>query len=154
MTNNRELTISRLIAAPPAAVWAAWSIPANLEQWWIPAPIACQVVTLDLCPGGGFVTLMREEGATDFQPHVDGCFLDVVPEQRLVFTTVLSEGWQPVEPWLALTAIITFDAEDGGTRYTARVLHKTPEDSREHKDMGFFEGWGAAIAQLAALVEQ
>ena len=152
MTNPTELTISRFIAAPPAAVWNAWSIPANLEKWWIPAPIECQVVTLDLRPGGGFVTRMRE-GSGDFQPHVDGCFLEAIPEQRLVFTTVLTEGWQPAEPWLALTAILTFEAQDGGTLYSARVLHKSPEDSDKHVQMGFQEGWGTAIDQLAALLE-
>src|SRR3546814_18405646 len=73
--SKSELTISRHIAAPPSAVWAAWSDPAKLAQWWIPAPIICRVDQLDLRPGGGFVTRMREEGATDFQPHVDGCFL-------------------------------------------------------------------------------
>ena len=154
MTNDTTLTISRLIAAPPSAVWDAWSVPENLAKWWIPAPIECQVVKLDLRPGGGFVTRMREAGGTDFQPHVDGCFLEAVPNERLVFTTALTEGWQPAEPWLALTAILTFEAKDGGTLYSARVLHKTPEDSAKHDEMGFYEGWGTAIGQLAGLVER
>ena len=41
MTNDTTLTISRLIAAPPSAVWNAWSVPENLAKWWIPAPIEC-----------------------------------------------------------------------------------------------------------------
>ena len=152
--SKSELTISRHIAAPPAAVWDAWSDPAKLAQWWIPAPIICRVDQLDLRPGGGFVTRMREEGATDFQPHVDGCFLEAIPNERLVFTTVLTEGWQPVDPWLALTAILTFEAKDGGTLYSARVLHKSPEESAKHEEMGFYEGWGTAIGQLAAMLER
>lgn len=154
MTNETELTIARQIAAPPSAVWNAWSVPANLEKWWIPAPIACRVVKLDLTPGGGFETRMREEGAADFQPHVEGCFLEAIPEKRLVFTTVLKEGWQPIEPWLAITAILTFEARDGGTLYSSRVLHKSPEDSRKHDEMGFQEGWGTALGQLAAMLER
>lgn len=153
MNNDTELTISRLIKAPPSAVWDAWSDPAKLALWWIPAPIECRVEKLDLKPGGGFVTRMREDGG-DFQPHVDGCFLEAVPEERLVFTTVLTEGWQPTEPWLALTAILTFEPRDGGTLYSARVLHKTPEDSRKHDEMGFQLGWGTAIGQLAGLLER
>lgn len=153
MSNDTELTISRLIKVPPAVVWNAWSDPAKLAQWWIPAPIECRVDTLDLRPGGGFVTKMREGGG-DWQAHVDGCFLEAVPERKLVFTTVLTEGWQPVEPWLALTAILTFEAQDGGTLYAARVLHKSAEDSAKHDAMGFYEGWGTAIGQLARLVER
>lgn len=148
MPDAFELNISRHIKAPPATVWKAWSQPEHLAKWWIPAPIECKVVTLDLQPGGGFETLMRQ-GEGDFQPHVRGCFLEVIPESRLVFTTVLAEGWQPVEPWLALTAVITFLPEDGGTRYSARVLHRNATESKKHDEMGFHEGWGTAISQLA-----
>lgn len=154
MTDSCELTIERLIAAPPAIVWDAWSDPAKLALWWIPGPMACQVVKLDLRPGGGFETLMRAEDAVDFQPHVEACFLEAIPEQRLVFTTLLKEGWQPIDPWLAITAILTFEAKDGGTLYSSRVLHRSPEDSRKHEEMGFYEGWGAALGQLAALLER
>jgi uncharacterized protein YndB with AHSA1/START domain len=149
MKLESALTIERFIAAPPAKVWKAWSTPAHLEKWWIPAPIECRVVKLDLKPGGGFETQMREGGG-DFQPHVEGCFLEVVSQARLVFTTVLTEGWRPFEPWLALTAIITFTAEGGGTRYAARVLHRNADDAAKHDAMGFQQGWGTAIDQLAA----
>lgn len=150
---DKELTIERFIKAPPALVWKAWSTPEHLAKWWIPAPIECQVAKLDLRPGGGFVTRMRQ-GQGAFQPHVDGCFLEVVPEARLAWTTVLTEGWQPAEPWLALTAIISFEAAQGGTRYAARVLHRNAADSAKHQELGFREGWGTTLDQLAALTEQ
>ncbi len=146
-----ELIITRHIDAPPALVWRAWSEPEHLARWWIPAPIECEVVKLDLRPGGGFETRMRE-GAGPFQPHVEGCFLEVVPQARLVWTTVLTEGWRPAESWLALTAFITFEAEGRGARYAARVLHKNAGDAAKHKEMGFHEGWGTTIDQLAAYV--
>ncbi|KQY15408.1 SRPBCC family protein [Rhizobium sp. Root482] len=148
-----QLTVTRIIKAPPAIVWKAWSTPEHLAKWWIPAPIECQVVKLDLRPGGGFETRMREDEG-EFQPHVQACFLEVVPEARLVWTTVLTEGWQPAEPWLALTAIITFEAQESGTRYSARVLHRNAADSRKHEELGFHEGWGTAIDQLAEFAER
>ena len=148
-----ELMVERFIAAPPAVVWKAWSDPAHLAKWWIPAPMECQVVKLDLRPGGGFETRMRE-GQGEFQPHVEACFLEVVPQARLVFTTMLTEGWKPAEPWLSMTAIMTLAAEGPGTRYTASALHRTPADARKHEEMGFHEGWGITLDQLAALAEQ
>ena len=148
--DHADLTISRLIRAPRSAVWRAWSEREHFEKWWIPAPIECRAVKLELHPGGGFETLMRE-GSEAFKPHVEGCFLDVVPEERLVFTTCLKQGWRPAEPWLALTATFTLTTEDGGTRYTAKVMHKTEADSRKHEEMGFFDGWGTVIDQLGAL---
>jgi uncharacterized protein YndB with AHSA1/START domain len=150
---ENELSISRLIQAPPARVWRAWSTPEHLARWWIPEPIECKVVKLDLRPGGGFETRMREEGG-EFKTHVEACFLEVVPEERLVWTTTLVEGWRPAEPWLALTAIITFAPEGHGTRYAARVMHKNAADSRKHEEMGFQEGWGTTIDQLATFVKE
>ena len=152
-TENTELKISRIINASPVTVWKAWSEPEHLAKWWIPDPIKCKVVKLDLRPGGGFETLMSEGGG-EFKPHVEACFLDIAPAQRMVWTTTLAEGWQPIEPWLALTAIITFEAEGKGTRYSARVLHKSPADSRRHEELGFHEGWGTTIDQLAAFAER
>lgn len=149
--DKAELTISRWIEASPARIWQAWSRTEYLAQWWIPAPIECRVIKLDLRPGGGFETRMRQ-GDEAFQPHVEACFLDVVPESRLVFTTQLAEGWRPIDTWLALTAIITLEDQEGGTRYSARVLHKNAADSRKHDEMGFQEGWGATIDQLAGFV--
>tara|TARA_R110000824_G_scaffold170947_1_gene348428 strand:- start:614 stop:1075 length:462 start_codon:yes stop_codon:yes gene_type:complete len=150
--NQSELTVERFIKASPSTVWQAWSTPEHLEKWWIPAPIECKVIKLDLRAGGGFETRMRQSGE-DFQPHVEGCFLEVVPDKRLVWTTVLQEGWQPAEPWLALTAIITFTPEGNGTLYRAHVLHRDTEDSLKHQEMGFFDGWGTVIEQLAKTVE-
>jgi uncharacterized protein YndB with AHSA1/START domain len=151
-TDHPELNVARLINAPPSVVWKAWSHPEHLAKWWIPAPIECRVIKLDLRPGGGFETRMRE-GDGEFQPHVDACFLEVVPEVRLVWTTVLTEGWEPAEPWLALTAIITFEPRNGGTLYSARVLHKNAAEARKHEEMGFYDGWGTVMDQLAAFTE-
>ena len=76
---------------------------------------------------------------------------DIVPEKRIIFTTVLTEGWKPIDPWLAMTAIITMEDADKGTKYTAQALHKNPEDSNKHLEMGFEEGWGTTIDQLEKL---
>lgn len=148
-----ELNISRFINAPPSLIWDALTTPEHLAKWWIPAPIECQVVKLDVRPGGAFETRMRE-GVGEFQPHVEGCFLEVLPEARLVWTTVLTAGWKPAEPWLALTAIVELEAKGRGTQYSSRVLHKNAADSGKHEEMGFHDGWGTVIEQLAAFTER
>ena len=153
LDEKSELTIARFINAPPSVVWEALSTPEHLAKWWIPAPIECQVVKLDLRPGGAFETRMRE-GDGEFQPHVEGCFLEIVPQARLVWTTVLTMGWKPAEPWLALTAITELEAQGTGTQYSSRVLHKNAADSGRHEEMGFRDGWGTVIEQLAAFAER
>jgi uncharacterized protein YndB with AHSA1/START domain len=103
---------------------------------------------MDLRPGGGFETQMSEDGGRTFTPHLEGCFLEIVPQERIIFTTSLTENWRPFDPWLALTTIITMEDEGKDTRYMARVLHKNQEESLKHQKMGFEEGWSATIEQL------
>jgi uncharacterized protein YndB with AHSA1/START domain len=146
-----DLTITRVIRAPRQAIWRAWTDPEQLAQWWVPAPAKCRVQALDLRPGGAFETLYSEDGES-FSPHVSGCFLDVVEGERLVFTDTLLADWRPAEsPFM--TAVITLRDRPDGTEYAAHVMHKSQADRDNHEEMGFFDGWGTVIEQLAALVE-
>ena len=136
-----DLTISRVIRAPRAAVWAAWADPRSFEQWWIPAPLACKVMEMDLRPGGAFMTKMSEDGQR-FTPHLNACFLQIETGQRIVFSNALTGGWRPADKFYptALTAIITFRDHPEGTHYAAHVMHKSAADRDSHNDMGFAEG--------------
>lgn len=147
-----DLTISRIIKAPRAVVWRAWTEPASLEQWWLPAPARCKVAKLELRPGGAFETRMSENGGP-FVSHVTGCFLAVDDRERIVFTDTLTGGWRPAEqPFM--TAIITLGDHSEGTDYGALVMHKSKADRTMHEEMGFFDGWGTCLNQLAALAER
>lgn len=147
-----DLTISRIIKAPRSAVWRAWTDPKRFEQWWIPAPALCRVVAMDLKPGGAFVTQMSEDGEP-FSPHLDACFLAVDDEERIVFTNALTGGWRPAEqPFV--TAVITLRDHAQGTDYVARAMHKSQADRDKHAELGFHDGWGTVIAQLARMVEK
>ncbi|HEX8906207.1 MAG TPA: SRPBCC family protein [Longimicrobiaceae bacterium] len=147
-----DLTISRVIKAPRQAVWNAWTDPARFEQWWVPAPARCRVVEMELRPGGAFLTEISENGG-DFAPHLSACFLAVDELERIVFTNALVGGWRPAErPFM--TAVITLRDHPLGTGYVAHVMHKNGADRHLHEELGFHDGWGTVIDQLAALVEQ
>jgi uncharacterized protein YndB with AHSA1/START domain len=147
-----DLTISRVIKAPRSAVWSAWTDPASFEQWWIPAPARCKVVEMDLRPGGSLVTKISENGG-DFLPHLSACFLALDELERIVFTNALVGGWRPAErPFM--TAIITLRDHPMGTDYVAHVMHKSNADRNMHEEMGFYDGWGTVVEQLAKLVER
>jgi len=147
-----DLTISRIIKAPRASVWKAWSDPRSFEQWWIPEPVLCRVVDMDLRAGGAFQTLMSEAGG-DFGPHLNACFLDVVEGERIVFTNALLGGWRPAaQPFM--TAVITLADHDEGTEYHSHVMHKDSADRNMHAEMGFHDGWGTVIEQLAKRLER
>jgi uncharacterized protein YndB with AHSA1/START domain len=147
-----DLTISRVIKAPRAAIWKAWTDRASFEQWWVPAPARCKVVEMDLRPGGALVTQISENGG-GFMPHLSACFLAADELERIVFTNALVGGWRPAEqPFM--TAIITLKDHPMGTGYSAHVMHKSNADRDMHDKMGFYDGWGTVAAQLAKLVER
>ena len=50
-----------------------------------------------------------------------------------------------------MTADITMEAVEGGTRYRALVRHKSDADRQKHEEMGFHDGWGTCLSQLEAL---
>jgi uncharacterized protein YndB with AHSA1/START domain len=146
------LSISRLVGATPAQLWRAWTDPVLLARWWCPRPWTTEVRAFDLRPGGGFHTFMSgPDGGTSDNP---GCVLEVVPRERLVFTTVLGAGWRPITSWLPMTAVFTFAPDPGGTRYTATAMHPDAATSDRHAEMGFAEGWGVCIDQLEAVARE
>lgn len=150
---DRDLTISRIIKAPRAAIWDAWANPASFARWWIPEPLVCRVVEMDLSPGGAFITRMSEDGET-FTPHLDACFVDVAEGERIVFTTLLNGGWRPADkPFIGMTAIITLKNHPQGTDYSSTAMHMDKAGRDSHDEMGFHDGWGTVVAQLAKLVE-
>jgi uncharacterized protein YndB with AHSA1/START domain len=144
-----DLVLERVVDVSPELVWAAWTEPENLTVWFAPAPFTTVEAEVDLRPGGMFRTVMQSpEG--DLMPGT-GCFLAIEPHRRLVWTAALGPGFRPNDfsgGGFPFTAEITLEPVEGGTRYTARVLHATAEHSQAHADMGFLEGWGTCLDQL------
>jgi uncharacterized protein YndB with AHSA1/START domain len=146
---DRELVLTRLIDAPREKLYRAWTDPALLKQWFAPAPWTTPVAELDVRPGGASLIVMRGPDGKEFPNR--GVYLEVVPNERLVFTDAYCAAWEPSQkPFM--TVIVTFEEEAGRTRYAARVRHWTIEDRKAHEEMGFHTGWGQCADQLAALV--
>ena len=146
---SRELTVTRLIDAPPERVYAAWTQPELLKKWFTPKPVETITAEMDVRPGGSSLIVMRLPDGTEMPNR--GVFLEVVPNKKLVFTDAYVSAWEPSgKPFM--TGILTFEDEGGKTRYTARVRHWTKEDCETHAKMGFHEGWGKATDQLEELV--
>ncbi len=144
-----DLEISRVVDVPRELVWRAWTTPEHLVKWFTPDPWKTVDCRIDLRPGGEFYTLMRGPDGTEHGNS--GCFLQIVPHERLVFTDTMLPGWRP-SPEPFMTAIVTMRDHEGGTRYVARALHKNDADRVKHEEMGFHQGWNTALDQLVALV--
>ena len=150
MPANHEQTLTRLIDAPRAKLFRCFREPELLKQWFAPKPYTVPTADLDFRVGGASRIVMRSpEGQNIPCP---GTYLEIIPDRKLVFTDAYLGDWEPSgKPFM--TAIITFDDENGQTRYTARARHWTEDDKKTHEQMGFHQGWGICADQLAALAK-
>jgi len=150
-----DLVLERIVDVPRELVWAAWTVPDRVVKWFTPAPwrtIACQI---DLRPGGAFQTTMLSPEGKEF-PNT-GCYLEVVENEKLVWTNALAPGFRPCNLTfidLPFTAMIMLEPHGKGTKYSAMALHMDGEGRDKHAAMGFGDGWGKALDQLVAMIKQ
>ena len=153
-TKNHELSVTRHIDAPPETVYRVYT--GRMEEWFAPKPWKTRNIEQDLRPGGRAASEMTGPNG-ESHPN-EGIYLEVVPNRRIVFSNVFTAGWEPKtlmtsECDFAMVAIVDFEPEGSGTRYTARVRHWDAEARKAHEAMGFEEGWGIVTSQLAELAE-
>ena len=144
--SDRELVISRLINAPPSAVFRAWTEPQQVMTWWGPHGMSTPICEIDLRPGGTMRTVMRTADGQEYDHS--GTFRTVEEPRRLV--TVAPFG----APGNQASCDVTFADEQGQTRVTARWQHATVADCQAHAKMGFDLGWGQMLERLAVTAAQ
>jgi uncharacterized protein YndB with AHSA1/START domain len=154
-----DLRLDRTVPAPRALIWKAWTRPEHVKKWWAPAPWTTVDCQIDLRPGGIFRTVMRSPEGQDF-PH-EACLLELVENERIVFTNVLAPGYRPAAEMLgadcaglAFTAILTLTERAGKTHYSVVVLHRDEAGRKRHEELGFHEGWGKCADQLIEVARQ
>lgn len=149
---DTDLEFTRIIAAHPDTVWRCLSEAALIEAWFCPRPWAAHDVVIEPRPGGAFHTPMRGPNGEEMDEG-PGCILVADRSRMLAFTDAMGPGFHPRASGF-MTGVYMLEATEAGTRLTARSLHANPDDKETHAKMGFFEGWGAAIDQLATLAEK
>lgn len=146
--SGNELVIERLLDAPAAALWKAYTD--HLGEWFCPKPWRAEVVEMDLRAGGrSAVTMYGPDG--EVSPN-DGVYLEVIPERLLVFTDAFTAGWNPAGPFM----VGSFELEPQGdkTLFRGRARHWTVEARDRHEAMGFHQGWGVVAEQWEAVARR
>ena len=150
--NERELVLTRVLNATPAQLFAAWTTPELMTQWFAPKPYETPLVEIEPRDGGKFRTVMR--GPDDFHMDSTGVLLKVEKDRRIIFTDAFGPDWKPTEKAFFSAEIIFDGLGDGRTRYTAIARHWSVEDCQAHEKMGFHEGWGKVAEQLEAVASK
>lgn len=152
-----DLTFERVVDLKPEQIWKAWTTPKILLQWFCPRPWKTIECEIDLMPGGIFKTVMQSPSGE----NVDnlGCFLEVIENRKLVWTDAMLPGFRPAPAPISgagfmFTGILLFEPHGNGTKYTAIVKHQNEADCKQHREMGFYKGWGIALDQLIEVMKK
>lgn len=138
-----ELRVSRIIRAPREEVFAAWTDPAMLVQWWGPGPVSCPEAHVDLREGGGYRLANREaDGSVTW---ISGTFERVRPPQELAYTW--SVTGVPHAPTLVR---VSFLPHPEGTQLV--LVHERFAEAAIRDMHG--QGWEACIDKLQALLDR
>jgi uncharacterized protein YndB with AHSA1/START domain len=147
---QRDIVFERFIDAPKHLVWEALTKPEHITEWYMPKAWGSVARTaLELRPGGEFsIDIVVGDGQV--VPNL-GCVLEVVPQQRLVWTAMLFPGYRPaVFDDVPITAIFTMETEGTGTRYVFTALHRNEDDCEANKASGWQQGTEIAMEQFVA----
>ena len=145
---GRVLTMTRVFDAPRKKVFAAWTDPKQVAQWWGPTGFTTPVCELDVRPGGAILIHMRAPDGTIFP--MTGVYKEVVPPERLVFTaTPLDKDGNAM--FENLNTVI-FSEHNGKTTVELRVEVVKSSAAAEPYLSGMEMGWKMTLDRLEAHV--
>ena len=154
-----EFVLSRLVAAPRARVWAAWTEPERLAQWFGPKGLKTQSAKLELAPGGVYhYGMFAPDGKEMWGKWT---FREVAAPERLVFVNCFSNAQggvtrHPFSPNWPLETLSTVVLADFGPKtlitLTWAPLNANEAERRTFVDgtAGMRQGWGGTFEQLDA----
>ncbi|MGV3707786.1 MAG: SRPBCC domain-containing protein [Gemmatimonas sp.] len=143
-----DFAIERTIDAPVRLVWAALTKPEHLREWYMPKQWG-RVTNAELdLRAGGIIRIDIAVGDGREVPNV-GCVLEVVPEKRLVWTSMLFPGYRPATfDDIPITAVMEMESVGDSTHYVFTALHRNESDLEQNKSSGFYQGTEIAIDQF------
>ncbi len=150
---NKEtntITVKREFDAPQSDVWAAWTDPELLDQWWAPKPWKSVTKSMDFSEGGRRLYAMVGPNGEEHWAFSD--YTSINPKDNFSYSDGFcdSNGNRteslPDSDW-----IVNFSESDGITTVYVEIKHKSLEDLEKIIEMGFKEGFSACLDQLTLI---
>lgn len=151
--SKKQITVVREFAAPVAKVWAAWTEPNLIDQWWAPKPWKAETKSQDFRPGGTwFYSMVGPDGSrhycrADYSAIETGnsytgldAFCD---EQGNINPDFPRTNWH-----------VIFEPSEAGTKVTVTMTFATEADMNKLIEMGFEQGFTMAHGNLDELLQK
>jgi uncharacterized protein YndB with AHSA1/START domain len=143
----RAIVATRVLDAPRALVWQAWSDPKHLAQWWGPNGFTTTTSAFDMRPGGVWRFVMHGPDGRDYENRIT--FDEIVKPERIRY----HHGGGDVEPVQFRTTVTFEDLGGNRTRLTLHaVFPSAAERERVIRDYGADKGAAETLARLAGYV--
>lgn len=144
--SDREHVIRRTFDAPARLLFEAYSKPEHLLRWFGPEGYPLTLCEVDFRVGGRYRFAMTGPDGVQMQPF-GGEYLEIVPNERIVY----SDRFEAPDAEETIVTV-TFEEVDGRTTLTLHTLFASAEMKRKHLGMGYEQGVGSSLDQLARLV--
>ncbi len=136
-----SLRLSRVIKAPPARVFSAWTEPAHMKEWMCPEGAQILEAQADPTEGGGYRIVMETRKG---RHTAVGRYREVSSPGRLVFTW----DWEEEDHRMGET-LVTVEIKDLGGYSEVVLVHEGFPDAEAKK--GHEEGWASCFNRLEAM---
>jgi uncharacterized protein YndB with AHSA1/START domain len=155
-TNTKELFITHLFDASREAVYQAWTDPEKLKHWYAPDGCSIEFKAIEVKQGGYFHSCIHDPLHGDC--WIKGTYLEVVPNQKLVFTMIMSD-----EAGNAVSSVSAGKSEDWPEEQITTVtfapigehtkvsIHQTVSEA-EAKKTGAYQSWINMLNKLNRLL--
>ena len=130
--------VRRVIRAPVARVFEAWTTPDQMLLWWGPGSVKCTLAEVDLRVGGRF--RIANELPNGDVVWIAGEYELVMPPNELVYTWRTEPG-----PPETTRVRVRFESRDGGTEVVISHEDNTSIEVRESHE----QGWLGCLSNLA-----
>jgi uncharacterized protein YndB with AHSA1/START domain len=141
----KELTISRTFNAPIELVWKVWTDEKHLVHWWAPKGFTNPVCEWNAQSGNKILIHMKGPDGAIYP--MDGEFHEIVPRQKIVFTSAALDknGARLFE----VMNTINFSDEGDKTKLTLHfAFTKVKPEGKGHIG-GAEMGWNMSLDKLA-----
>jgi uncharacterized protein YndB with AHSA1/START domain len=153
---EREITITRIFAAPRALVFKMWTDPKHMAQWWGPKDFTNPVCALDVRLGGAIRIVMRapdDIAAQIGRDHpMSGTFDEIIAPERIVFTAIAEDATG--HPLLRAVTTVTFAEHAGKTKLTVHAKAVGLAPIAPQMLGGMEAGWTQSLERLQEHVDR
>ena len=145
--DNKMVTVERLFNASLDLVWAAWTEPQILDQWWAPKPWKSRTKTMNFKAGGQRLYAMVGPEGEEQWALAD--YTSISPKTNFKFKDAFCDNKGNInEDFPRSDWNVDFTGSNGATTVVVKIKHENLSDLEKIIEMGFKDGFTMALENL------